>query len=132
MLAMKPITLKIPRRMMVRGGDRPRLLPPALNQRMHWRVRALWTAAFRRHAWQLCLEEHVPPLPRAKVTVTHHAVRPMDRDNLFGACKPLIDGIVDAGVIPDDSPEFIRQECESVRVGKRAEERVEITIEKLP
>lgn len=30
-----------------------------------------------------------------------------DRDNIISRCKPVVDGIVAAGLIPDDSPEHV-------------------------
>ena len=30
-----------------------------------------------------------------------------DQDNLVPTLKPCIDGLVDAGVIPDDTPEYV-------------------------
>ena len=66
---------------------------------------AEWRAAFR----LLALEQHIPPL--AACTATVQPVYP-NRRSLpdVAACAPsfkaALDGIVDAGVIPDDTAEF--------------------------
>lgn len=40
--------------------------------------------------------------------------RPRDPDNLSGASKPIIDGLVDGGLLPDDS--FRHVACHSSRI----------------
>ncbi|WP_162786781.1 hypothetical protein [Janibacter anophelis] len=37
--------------------------------------------------------------------------RRRDEDNLFATLKPLADGLVDAGVVADDTPDLMRKEC---------------------
>ena len=55
--------------------------------------------------------------------------RPKDGDNLLGAMKSAIDGVVDAGLIPDDSAAYVTHETPLLEtVGNRAEERVEMEI----
>ena len=45
--------------------------------------------------------------------VPHQAKRGTHADtaNHLPACKAVLDGIVDAGVIPDDSPEWVLSQC---------------------
>lgn len=51
---------------------------------------------------------NIPPLARVQIEL-HYAPRDRRRRdplNLVATLKPIEDGIVDAGVIPDDTPEY--------------------------
>lgn len=93
--------------------------PPTLNARRHWREvaadNAMWketarlvgidaiTRFHRRHGlkWRT--------LDRAALSVTFTIPdrRRHDFDNLVSALKPLLDGLVAAGVVADDSTDHI-------------------------
>ena len=81
--------------------------PLSLNDRMHWRKKAGITKKVR--AGVFLDAESIPVLGWA--TVELHYVprdrRRRDRDNLVATLKPCMDGLVDAGVIPDDTPEYL-------------------------
>ena len=75
-----------------------------------------WKEADRTKEWRgvfhlLALEAKVPALPSVVVTVLHETRTRTLPD--CGACAPAvkaaIDGLVDAGVIPDDTPEFLTE-----------------------
>lgn len=73
--------------------------------RMHWaskkRIRDRWTTLIREQRpakWK--------PV-KGHVIVTRHSSREMDKDNLYASCKFVLDALVRAGVIADDSPEHI-------------------------
>lgn len=70
------------------------------------------------------------PLKQCEISITsYYARRPMDFDGLACAMAPTIDGIVDAGVIPDDSPNHIlKYSLSHVKVPTMAEVRVEVCI----
>lgn len=65
-----------------------------------------WREAF---AW-LAKAEQVPQMSWISVTVEPHQKGGRLQD--VGACNPsakaAIDGLVDAGILPDDSPEYVR------------------------
>lgn len=65
---------------------------------------------------------------RALLRITRYALCELDRDNLFGGAKPLIDCIKEAGLILDDSPKYIDLVVEQALVKNAAEERTEIEI----
>jgi crossover junction endodeoxyribonuclease RusA len=83
--------------------------PLTLNGRPHWRTRYRWTKTLRNRAKRLCRDLGVPPLDRPVVEL--HLIPPnrtrRDADNLVPTAKPCVDGLVDAGVIPDDSPAYV-------------------------
>lgn len=88
----------------------------SLNGRAHWRVKAKHAAAFRAVARYAALSrrtEHpgtrdtpIPPI-RGSVMVDYvfgweKGRKRMDFDNLVGLGKPVLDGVVDSGLLPDD------------------------------
>ena len=87
-------------------GERP---PLSLNgQRRNPYTHARMVKQFRRLAWARACEAKIPRLGRVAVEL-HYAPRDRRRRdalNLVATLKPIEDGIVDAGVIPDDTAEF--------------------------
>lgn len=75
----------------------------------HWTTRRAQTQEWRETFGWLARSERIPPLEWMTVTVQHHCHRGPLAD--AGACMPsvkaAIDGLVDAGVIPDDDPEYL-------------------------
>lgn len=47
------------------------------------------------------------PLPQVVIRFTHYSRRTPDADSGIG--KWFVDGIVEAGILPDDSPEFVKE-----------------------
>ncbi len=87
----------------------PSLAPLSLNDRGHWTRRAGATRDWREIA-RLCVKaDRVPRLARAdiRLVATPPDRRRRDRTNLSPTYKAVVDGVVDAGVIPDDTPEFV-------------------------
>lgn len=68
---------------------------------------------------------HVPKRVRFLV----HTGAPWDCDNLAAACKPLRDGLRDAGLIHDDGPKS-GHTFEYAQMVNRKDRGVEITVEK--
>lgn len=89
--------------------DLPLTRPISLNDFEHHMVKARKVAALRRAVMLLCRSKQIPPCPRIHVELHYQPRdnRRRDRTNLVATLKPCEDGIVDAGVIPDDTPEFI-------------------------
>lgn len=107
-------------------------LPPTLNAllRMHRMERHGVMTRIRDATILAVRSAGVPALGRARIALTRYASgnRTPDDDNLRGGCKPVIDGIVRAGVIDDDGPAYVRVTYahRNCRVG---EARVELVIE---
>lgn len=83
--------------------------PLNMNQRMHHMARARVTRQIREEAtWRTRALAKLKP---ARITVEMHYwprdKRRRDADNLIATAKPFYDGVVDAGVVPDDTPEFM-------------------------
>lgn len=91
--------------------DLPWSTPPiSLNDRGHWRARAKKVKDVRADAKILAMAAH---LPRNLSHVTVQLVyQPRDRrrrdaDNLVGTLKAICDGLVDYGMVDDDTPEYM-------------------------
>jgi crossover junction endodeoxyribonuclease RusA len=86
--------------------DKP---PLTANQRLHWAEKARRTRKVRESVCWRARQQMMTP--QSYVIVQLH-FRPNDkrrRDpaNLVPTQKPAVDGLVDAGVIPDDTPEYV-------------------------
>jgi hypothetical protein len=65
---------------------------------------------------------------RVVVRITRHACRLLDADNFAGGCKPLIDQLRYAAIIPDDDPESVELQFCQEKVAKKTLEAVTIEI----
>jgi hypothetical protein len=76
----------------------------SLNGREHWAARNRAAQALKKAAWAMTVSAKVPRLERIGVRVLYDPPdrRRRDHDNLAATLKPLIDGIVAAGVVGDD------------------------------
>lgn len=74
------------------------------NDRSHWARKAADTKRLRQLAWAAARGAHIPPMDRARctVTITWRTDRRRDPANLYPSVKAWIDGIVDAHILPDD------------------------------
>lgn len=82
----------------------------SLNDRDHWRVKATKTAEYVDAAIVLCQQARVPRLPRCRVLLAYGPKDQRVRDplNLVQTLKAIEDGIVRAGVVPDDNPLYMQ------------------------
>ena len=74
------------------------------NGRYHWIQKARRTRALRLRAALAARAARIPPMGRAHVTVHVHGRTRTRTDpaNAYPAVKAVVDGLVDAGIIPDD------------------------------
>ncbi len=86
----------------------PFLTQLSLNDRMKWPVKAKMTKPWREAAHVLARHAKIPPCKRIEVLLEYRPATNRARDalNLAATLKPIEDGIVDAGVIPDDNGKF--------------------------
>jgi crossover junction endodeoxyribonuclease RusA len=82
-----------------------------LNQRDHWRKKAQKTKAWREAAFDAALREHgIPPGPfpsEVHFEMEMSTNRRRDAMNLYPTIKACVDGMVDAFLWPDDTPEWV-------------------------
>ena len=88
--------------------DLPLTKPLSMNDRRHWRVKHKETSAVRAAATGAARDAGIPLL--AAFTVELHYQprdkRRRDPENLIATLKPFVDGLVDAGIAPDDCPPY--------------------------
>jgi crossover junction endodeoxyribonuclease RusA len=103
--------------------------PLSLNDRLHHMVKAKKTAELR----SLMAREaaHVGslrwPIEVALVWVVKDTRR-RDEENIVATLKPLCDGLVDAGIVPDDTPEFMVKRMPAIWYEKGAKPHFELTV----
>lgn len=83
--------------------------PLNLNDRGHWAPRARKVAAVRSTAAWLARQAGVGRHGRVRIELHYQpaARRRADAPNLIATQKPIVDGLVDAGVVRDDTAEFV-------------------------
>lgn len=91
--------------------DLPWTTPPlSLNHSYgHWRTKAKKIRAVREAGCLLAKQAGIGPCSRVRVTLHY---RPRDRrtrdeENSIPTLKALCDGLVDAGIVPDDAPQYM-------------------------
>lgn len=83
--------------------------PLSLNQRLHWAKKSKITKELRMIA--RARARHIPDLPACAVELVWFVKdrRRRDTDNPVPTLKALCDGLVDAEVVPDDTPEYMHK-----------------------
>ena len=78
------------------------------NSRAHYMVKHKAAKKMRDDATWLGLCEGIDHVyAKAKITYHFYHWRKIDLDNLAIGCKPFLDGLVDAKVVPSDTPEHV-------------------------
>ena len=80
------------------------------DRKLHWATRSKLVAAWRQAAFVAARQAGVGPLPACVVEIAIPFPKAGRRDpmNYVGTClKAVIDGLVDAGCWPDDTPEWV-------------------------
>lgn len=80
----------------------------SLNDRQHWAAKARLVREWRTAAFYAAVGEHRGLGPSiVAVTLPVKSNRRRDPHNLHPTVKAVIDGLVDAGCWPDDTPEWV-------------------------
>jgi crossover junction endodeoxyribonuclease RusA len=88
----------------------PHVAPPlTLNQRLHWAAANRIKRQLAVDVGWLLVQQRVPALDHASIWLewTPVASRRRDSDNLEPTRKTVIDAIVSAGLLPDDTSEYV-------------------------
>lgn len=83
--------------------------PLSLNDRDSRYARARRVADWREQVGWLAKAQRIPRLDRVHVAMTFRPPNNnrRDADNLVATLKPVLDGLVDAGVVADDNPDHV-------------------------
>lgn len=89
--------------------------PLSLNKKIHWGTAAKIKRELRSTAHALA--RRIPPCDRIDVHLVWFVTTKRKRDgiNVTPTLKALVDGLVDAEVIPDDTPEFLVDHIPEIR-----------------
>ncbi len=104
--------------------------PPSLNRlmRYHWSKRVKVMDQWRRLIWAArCQVSGSPmvPLKKARITVERRSPGQLDKDNLYGSMKVVLDGLKNQQFIEDDSPDHIELTVTQIRGKARTTIQVE-------
>ena len=103
-----------------------------MNVKMHWAEKAKWKKAWEEEVLWAVYKNRKKfgklPLQYAKVKIIFHHIKVFDKDGMYSAAKPIVDGLVKAGVIVDDSPRYIDLTVTQKKANKVIEQCVEIKI----
>jgi crossover junction endodeoxyribonuclease RusA len=94
--------------------------PITANQRHHWRKKAALTKQVRAATYLLAKNAQVPAMGRCEVRLAWYVATKhrRDADNVVPTLKAMCDGLVDAGIVPDDTPaEMVKFMPEVVYLG---------------
>ena len=69
-----------------------------------------------------------PRPPRTRLRIERKSIRLLDADNYAGGCKPLIDQLRYAKLIPDDDPESVEILFVQTKVQTKKEEMTQVEI----
>ena len=126
----------MPRTITLRLPWPPRELSPNVARRLHWAKKAAAAKTYREQCgWEARLSPSALLHPTRRMltspvlaTTTFYVKDKIRRDidNLMASIKPLWDGIVDAGILQDDSHKHLRHAEPQLVVGD--EKYVEVTL----
>lgn len=87
----------------------PQTRPMSLNDRDQWWAKAAKTAEYVETTIVMCRQARIPRLSRAEVLLAYGPRDSRRRDplNLVQTLKAVEDGVVRAGVLPDDNPDYL-------------------------
>ncbi|GLZ34867.1 hypothetical protein Lesp02_70540 [Lentzea sp. NBRC 105346] len=104
--------------------------PLSANDRFHWRKEAQLKRLVRHKAKTAA--EHLGACGHLRVQL-HYATGDnrgrRDPANLCATSKPAIDGLVDAGLVPDDNPEFVTELMPVIHLGADLPRRLWLELE---
>lgn len=110
-------------------------LNPNRAKSLHWGMKGRAVSMYRDTCCIIALNAKnrgrlAPFAPPVLATVTFYVTdkRRRDIDNLDAMLKPLWDGIVDAGVLADDSAKELRHGESKLVLDRGGEKRVEVTL----
>ena len=103
--------------------------PLSLNYRLHRMAEAKITRELRTLMHYRALYA-IAPMERCEVELVWIVKdkRKRDEENIVPVLKALCDGLVDAGIVPDDTPEFMVKRMPAIRYIWDAEPRFEFTV----
>lgn len=100
-----------------------------MERTKHWSWRSKRVKAWRLRTFYEARVSGLGPMPPSIVEVSlpfDRAAR-RDRSNYLPAVKAIVDGLVDAGLWPDDTPEYVSVSEPILKVGGQVEVRITVS-----
>jgi crossover junction endodeoxyribonuclease RusA len=106
----------------------------SMNDRRHWSKQRRQARAWRAAACYAALDQlpvlhRLQPASTVQVIIPVHGNHRRDPHNYFPVVKHVIDGLVDAGLWPDDTPEWVTTTEPVLTVVPRQIDTVKVHIE---
>lgn len=100
-----------------------------MERTKHWSWRSKRVKAWRLRTFHEAREMGLGPMPAATVSVTLPFDRRARRDpsNYLPAVKAIVDGLVDGGIWPDDTPEYVSVAEPTLAVGGPVKVRITVS-----
>ena len=101
------------------------------NDRHHWRKKAELTKTIRDVTFFLAKSASIPEAEHVTVRLVWVVKdnRRRDTDNTYPTFKAMCDGLVDAGIVPDDTPQYMTKLAPVIRLeAGKARVELEVTI----
>lgn len=107
--------------------------PLSENDRMKWRQRAAIVKRLRTATGFYARAAGLQGLGHCRVTLTWHVAtrHHRDADNVVPTLKAMCDGLVDAGVVPDDIPQYMDKLMPVIAYEKGCTPRLELLVEQV-
>lgn len=107
--------------------------PLTENQRLHWARKAKLTREIRTWAGVLFRTARFAGVPdehplTVELTWFVNDRRKRDEENTIPTYKAICDGLVDAGIVPDDTPRYMRKEMPRIVFDRNQEKRLVLTL----
>lgn len=108
--------------------------PLTANQRMHHMARHRHVKALRGTTTMLARAARIPELDACRVTLTWFVQtrHRRDADNVVPTLKAACDGLVDAGVVPDDTPDLMSKLMPVITHRPGVRQSLELLVEAVP
>lgn len=104
--------------------------PLSANDRMHWATKARATRAIRDLTAIDARKAGIPAVEHVTARLAWVVTdrRRRDTDNTYPTFKAMCDGLVDAGIVPDDTPEFMTKLAPVIVYEPGGKARVELEV----
>lgn len=104
--------------------------PLNANQRLHWATKARTTKTVRDVTAITARGARLPKAERITVQLVWVVTnkRRRDSDNTYPTFKAMCDGLVDAGIVPDDTPEYMTKLGPVIRHEPGGTARIELEV----
>lgn len=110
--------------------DLPQTAPMSLNDRHTWQQKARLKKPYREAANILARAAKIPPCEKVRVTLIYTPKDRRRRDplNLVATLKLVEDGLVDAGVVPDDTPDYLESQMPLIDLPEKGAKAGRLTV----